>query len=129
MQYTVLSNREDVRKVEAEQQYEFTVFVLGHLGIPEDRLKECFPEDGASEFDVNYKIKLRNLLKEFKVIIAQDRDGSLKIFVEDLLVAEWHKCKFKFKTDLSATDPEDRVYVEVICEWEIMFEIDEPEEE
>ncbi len=127
MQYTVLANREDVRKVEAEQQYEFTVFVLSHLGIPEEQLKECLPEGGYSEFDVNFKIKLRSLLKQYKIIIAEDRDAGFKIFVEDMFVAEWFKCRFKFKTDLSAIDPADRIYVEVICEWDIMFEIDEGE--
>jgi hypothetical protein len=120
--YTVLSSRESARNAEAEQQYEFTIYVLQHLGIPEEELSGCFPEEGFLGFTVDHKIKLRSVLQKFNTIILDDRDGGVKIFVESQLVAEWKKCLFKYKVDPKAINIADRIYVEIICDYNVCFE-------
>ena len=122
MVHTILCGKENARDVEAEQQYEFTAYVLQHLGIPEEELAQCFTEDGFDGFTVEHKIKLRSILQKFNTVIVDDRDGGLKIFVEDQLVAEWKKCLFRYKIDMSAADPANRIYVEVICDYNVCFE-------
>ena len=119
MKQTILVNREDIRKVEAEEQYNFTMTVLDSLGIP---LEECLPEGGFEEFTIEHKIKLRSLLDKFNVLVIDDRDGGIKIYVEEQLVAEWKKCVWNLKYDLSAIDPSKRIYVEMHTEWWTVFD-------
>ena len=130
MKTSILANREDVRKVEAEAQHDFIFFVLESLEIPTDILEECFPETGLDDFGVEQKIKLRKYLRQFDVHIIHDGDGGIKIYVDRDVVAEWKKCIFSLREDRSAIDPNDRLYVEVhINYWTIFDNIEEDGEE
>ena len=52
------------RQVEKEWQYEFIVYVLSNLGVPQELLEGCFPEN-VDEFTVEHKIELRKHLKKY----------------------------------------------------------------
>ena len=94
-----LADRDNFRKVEEEWQYEFVYYILSSIGIPEDILDGCFPEDGIDGFTVDHKIELRKYMKMFDVTIVDDRDGGIKIFVDKQLIADWKKCMFDLSKD------------------------------
>lgn len=116
-----LASKNNYRKVEEEWQYEFIYHVLSSIGIPQEILDSCFPEDG--DLTVQNKITLRYHLDKYKVIIIDDCDGGIKIFVEKELVAEWKKCKFVLKEDIKEVDPFKRLYIEIKADiWTIFDE-------
>lgn len=127
------ADRDNYREVEKEWQWEFVFYVLNHMGIPDEELMECLPEDGDYlKISTNHKISLRKYMDKRDVTIVDDRDGGLKIYVfigeleEHILVAEWKKCKFIYKEDLRQINPNKRVYVEVHAEvWTSFGEEDE----
>lgn len=127
------ADRDNYREVEKEWQWEFVFYVLNHMGIPDEELMECLPEDGDYlKISTNHKISLRKYMDKRDVTIVDDRDGGLKIYVfigeleEHILVAEWKKCKFIYKEDLRQIDPNKRVYVEVHADvWTSFGEEDE----
>lgn len=131
-----LSDRDKFRDVENEWQWEFVYYVLTNLGIPEDLIDECFPET-LDEITPEHKTSLRELLYQFDVSIIDDKDGGIKIYVAEpskedapptyILVAEWKKCKFVFKEDLSEIDPNYRIYVEIHADVWTIF--DDPGED
>lgn len=116
-----LADRSNYREVISELQYEFVVNVISNLGLPEEELEQCFPEE-YSKFDVESKIRLRSLLGKFNVQIIDDKDGGLKIYVESEVIAEWKKCFIKIKTNRAAINPEDKMFVEIECEYFSVFE-------
>jgi hypothetical protein len=119
---TFLANRDNFRQVVDELRYNFTIYVLESLGIPEEILDECFPEGGYDEFSVEHKKKLRSILRSFDVTIMDDRDGGTQIYLDRDLMAEWKKCNFKLKRDYSAIELADKVYVQINAEYWTIFD-------
>jgi len=120
-----LASRENFRKVEEEWQYEFIYYVLSSIGIPEDILDGCFPEEGAEGFTVEHRVELRKYMTTFDVKIIDDRDGGITMYLEEELIARWKKCKFSLREDPKEVDPAQRIYVEVQADiWTIFDEED-----
>ena len=135
MECTRLADRDNLRQVEKEWQYEFIVYVLSNLGVPQELLEGCFPEN-VDEFTVEHKIELRKHLKKYFITIVDDRGGGLKFYLEvqegdrteQVLVAEWKKCRFTYKIDPNEIIPAKKMYVEVIADIWTIFEDLEGEE-
>ena len=125
MKRIILSNVDNFRQVEEEAKYDFTIYVLQHLGIPEESLAECFPEEGFEKFSAQDKIKLRSLLRKFDVTIIEEQYGEMKIYVEKDLVAHWKKSHHILKRDDSILRREDRLYTEIHTEFWTIFDTEE----
>jgi hypothetical protein len=129
MECTRLADRDNLRRVEKEWQYEFIVYVLSNLGVPQELLEGCFPEN-VDEFTVEHKIELRKHLKKYFITIVDDRGGGLKFYLEvqegdrtdQVLVAEWKKCRFTYKIDPNEIIPAKKMYVEVVADIWTIFE-------
>ena len=130
-----LTDRDNLRQTEKEWQYEFIVYVLSNLGVPQELLEGCFPEN-VDDFTVDHKIELRKHLKKYFITIVDDRGGGLKFYLEvqegdrteQVLVAEWKKCRFTYKIDPNEIIPAKKMYVEVIADIWTIFEDLEGEE-
>ncbi len=116
MQYNILLSRnEDTKAVEGQEQSRFIKSVLEALEVP-------------IEFDPNEPLsiaehqRLRKSFKEFNIHVINDVDGGIKITVGDDLIAEWYKCTYKLKQDLSQRDPRDRLYLEMAVNFWTIFE-------
>ena len=111
MEYNLLLDRnENVRKVEAEEQSRFILSVIEALGIP-------FEYDTDAEFTPLDKIRLKKALAEFNIAIIDDMAGSVKIYLERELIAEWEKASYLLREDPSALDRRQRLYIEMRCSW------------
>ena len=136
MEFKRLSNKNDFREVEEEWQYEFMIYVFQGMGMPDEMLSKYFPES-YKDFDVDKKIKLRAFLNQEKITLIDDRNGGLKFYIEqrtsdkieNILIAEWKKCRFNYREDPKEIDPAKKMYVEVIADIWVIFESLENEEE
>lgn len=133
MELTRLADRDNFRQVESEWQYEFTAYVLSNLGIPKNKLIDCLPEN-FNDFTVECRIKLKKLLQKYFVTIVDDLDHGLKFYLEvregnkkdNVLVAEWKKCRFVYKVDMSALERSKRIYTEVVANvWTIFKDLND----
>jgi len=123
MKLTRLAGRHNFRTVEEEWQYEFVYYVLSNIGIPEEILDGCFPEEGIEGFTVDHRIELRKHMNTFDVSIIDDRDNGITMYVEEQLIAQWKKCKFVLREDPREVDPAKRIYVEIHADvWTIFDE-------
>ncbi|MDP2685250.1 MAG: hypothetical protein Q8P20_09535 [bacterium] len=127
-----LADRDAFRQVEKEWQYEFISHVLFNIGIPQEILEGCLPEQ-FSDFTIDHKIELKKHLKKYSITIVDDRDHGLKFFLETqendkkefVLIAEWKKCRFNYKVDHIEVDPSKKMYVEIIADiWAIFDEFE-----
>lgn len=127
MKATILLNySENTRQVEDEEKARFLRGILEQCFEGTDaanQLGEIWSDDGP--LPTIQKVKLRGLLATYKLQVIDDLDGHMKIYLENELIAEWLKCTYKLKKDLSVVDPKQRIFLEmeVNC-WSVF---DQPE--
>lgn len=123
---TILSDREDIKNIEAEEQINFVFSVLQASGVSEDKLEACLTEETLS---VKNKIIFRKLCEKEQISIVDNLDGSLKIYMkaehQDVLVAEWFQPSYTLRIDNSVIDRSKRMFVEILFRWWTVFEDDD----
>jgi hypothetical protein len=116
MRYTILLDKnEDTKEVEAQEQARFVKTIIEALEVPID----WEPDE---PFTIENKLKWRKDLATYNINVISDIDGGLKIYVNSDLIAEWYKCKYKFKKDSSNIDPNKRLYLEMLIDFWSIFE-------
>lgn len=126
MKTTIFINREDASKTEAEEQYKFIKFNIEALDLDLD-INEILP-DLYIDFTADKKIKLRELLNKFNVLILNDGAGQVQIIMHDentkskQVIAEWKKCRFDLKIDISEPNPNKRLYMAMHIDCWSVFE-------
>jgi hypothetical protein len=119
MEATILLDKnEDTRKVEEEEKSKFIRNILGEIGLPVDE----FWVNPEKTLDVHEKIKLRQILNAYNIIIIDDLGGEMQIYVDNDLVAEWKKSSYKLKKDLRQINPNKRLYLEMKIDCWSIFE-------
>ncbi len=120
MQYTILlDSRANIREVEAEEQTKFVVSIIEALEIP-------FEWDSNTPFSIFDKVKLRKVLSQYNISVLDDMSGCIKILLEREQIAVWHKPSFMLKEDLSQIDSKKRLYIEMKCHFDSIYDEAEP---
>lgn len=118
MKNTFLCSRTGFREAEEQKRFEFTFHVLEQMGLPEDDLSQCFPEDRlAKSITPQHKINLKTLLKKYNIYVEDSRDGDVRIYANRELIAEWKKCRFVLRSDPEEQDPAEKLYYEMHAEF------------
>lgn len=127
-----IASLDNFREVEKEWQWEFIFYVLDSIGISEEELKPCLPEDNDfSKFNTKEKIAFREIIAKRDITVVDDRDGGIKIYVyigeleENILIAEWKKCKFVYREDSTKISPNNKIYIELQANIWTSFENEE----
>lgn len=118
MQGTILLNaNEDTRKVEEEEKSRFIKGIIDLMGIP---LEGIWNDD--EELSLEKRMKLREIFSSYNVKIIDYHDGTLEIYVDNDLIAEWKKCEYVLKRDIAAIDPTKKLYLEMKINYWSIFE-------
>lgn len=116
MRYKILLDRhEDTRLAEAQEQARFIKTIFEALDLP----IEYNPDEPLT---VESKIALKTQLDKYRMNIIDNLDGGIKVYVEDEVIGEWHKCKYKMKEDPAQRDRKKRYYTEMEVFFETIFE-------
>jgi len=126
MKFNVLLNYdENTRQVEEEEKSKFIKQILSQMGLP---VEEFWTSDTA--LSAREKIKLREIISAYNIVIIDDLDGHMQIYVDNDLVAEWKKCTYTLKRDLRQIDPRKKLYMEMTVEnWSVFEDLDGETEE
>jgi hypothetical protein len=118
MQGTILLDyNENTRQVEDEEKQRFLKSLLEEMGVP---VQEIWADNAL--LSAEDKIKLRSFLNTYNVLVIDDFDGGLKIFVDNEMIGEWKKCNYVLKKDLSQLDKKKRLYLEMQVDCWTIFE-------
>lgn len=118
MQGTLLLNsNENTRKVEEEQK---TLFVKSIIELAEIPLEGLELEE--EELSLETRIKLREILSKYSIKIIDYPDGHLEIYDGTELIAEWKKCEYVLKRDITTIDPTKKLYLEMKIDFWSVFE-------
>lgn len=127
MKASIYIDREDYREVEKEEQQRFVRGIVEKMIAPSDRSKldECWPPD-EYKLSVDDRIKLRSIYNKYNIVLIDDKDGGIKIYVGKEIVAEWKKCTFDFKIDHTEIDPNKKIFYQMNIEyWDLFDDEDE----
>jgi hypothetical protein len=113
----LLNSNANTRAIEEEEKLRFVRSILEIMGVPID---DFWAPD--SILSVEDRIKLRSLLSSYNIKIIDDLDGGLQIYVDNQKIAEWKKCEYKLKRDLSELDPTKQLYLEMQVDFWSIFE-------
>lgn len=125
MKGTILLNHdENVKQVEDEEKTRFLRSMLEQMGLP---IQDFWTSD--TSLNVDQRMKLRNILGTYGILVVDDLDGGMQVYVEGEKVAEWHKCTYKLKRDLRQLDPRKQFYMEMEIDcWSLFEEQEAPQE-
>lgn len=120
MKGTILLNfDENLKKVEEEEQSNFIRNLIEQMGVPID-----FWVEGAS-LSIEGRKKMLDLLRKYQIMILDDNDGEIKIYVENELVGEWRKCSYKLKRNYGELDRKKQLYLEMTVDFWTIFDQEE----
>jgi hypothetical protein len=127
----LLDYNEDTRQVEEEEKARFLRGILEACfenTEAANQINTIWTSDGV--LPAPQKVKLRGVLATYGLQVIDDLDGHMQVYLENELIAEWHKCTYKLKRDLRVIDPRKRVYLEmnVNC-WSVFDEKEETAEQ
>lgn len=122
MHNIILARRENYREVEEELKYKFVIHVLEFVGLPKDLLKECFPIEGIKNYSTDNKIKLREVLNKWGLSIVDNKNGELKIYVGNELIAHWKKSQIVFRRNSSRSKIKNQLYIEIQTDYWLVSE-------
>ena len=116
MRYTILLDKnEKTQEVETQEQARFVRTLLDSLEVP----IEWNPDES---FTIENKIQFKKSLNVYNISIVDDADGGLKVYVNNEIIGEWRKCKYKLREDLSQLDPNKKLYLEMDVNFWSIFE-------
>jgi hypothetical protein len=118
MKFEITADRGDERNVIERVRHDWIVNVLQSTGIDFD---DCF--ENEEDLTILQKAKIRKILIDNDVLILDDNDGCVKIYIQKEIIAEWEKPIIKLKIDQSELDRKKKYFViiEVSC-WSVFDE-------
>lgn len=107
----IKADKDNYREVLNQVRFDWVCSVLSQTGM---NLDNCFPESGNYEDQtMEQKAQLRNNLKDNNILIIDEIDNSLIIYIQEQIIAEWKKPLYIRKEDLSEINPRKKVYIEI----------------
>jgi hypothetical protein len=118
----LLNHNDNTRIVEEEEKSRFLRSIIDEAGVPQEQL-DFWTMDAP--LSIEQQLKLKGLFSTYGIQTIDDRAGELKIYMDNKLVAEWHKPTYKLKKDLSQLDRRKRIYLEMTVSCWSLFEEEE----
>lgn len=115
-QVFLLNSDDNTFQIEEEEKQNFLRNLLDNMGIP----VSDFWHPGQI-LNIEEKIKLRNILNAFNIVVIDNLDGHMQVYHEDELIGEWNKCTYKLKKDLRQIDPKKQFYLEMQANFWTIF--------
>jgi hypothetical protein len=121
VELSICCDREDGQSIAEEERVLWVRQMLEAMGLD---LSEIWPEP---DLTVEQKRLLRPFLARYEVVILEDGEKGVEIYVGDDLVGRWWRPKFELMVDHKARDPSKRLFYRVNLRAESVFDDDEKE--
>jgi hypothetical protein len=115
-EFSITIDLDDVKETEEWVRNVFARETLEKMGLP---LDEIWPAE--EELTVEHKAELRVLLAQYDVDILDDGDRGLIIYVENDVVAELMKPRYRMHKDIKARRASQRLFYEMMVKYKTLF--------
>jgi hypothetical protein len=101
-------------------RFDWICSILSQTGM---NLDNCFPESGNyQDQTIEQKAQLRNNLNDNNILIIDNNDNSIIVYIQDQIIAEFKKPLYIRREDLSEINPKKRIYIEINIECNSVFD-------
>lgn len=127
MRLKVVANRSEAKEVALKVRFQWVKDILLSTGAD---FTDIFPESEDelltyNDMSIIQKAKLRKVLEQNKINIVDNHDGSLLIYLENDVIAEWKIPNFKLHFDRNELNPQKRWYIEIEMDYWSVFDEEE----
>lgn len=120
MKDSIQADKDNYREVFQQLRFDWLCTILSQTGM---NLDDCFPESGNyQDQTIQQKNKLRNDLNDNNILIIDNSDDSIIIYIQDQEIARWSKPNYIKREDLKQLDRKKRFYIEIIIEYNSVFD-------
>jgi len=120
MKDLLFADRDDAQKVVEKVRFSWIRFVLEQTGMD---LEKCFPEDDDPDsMTIAQKAELRHILNKNKILVLDDHDGRIRLYIDEDLIAEWKKPVYDLRHDNRQLNPKKKYYVGINIEYWSVFD-------
>jgi len=117
---TIFADREDAHTVVEGVRFSWLRFVLESTGM---NLEGCFPDnDDPNSMTIAQKAQLREILKQNKILLLDDHDGGVRLYIDEDLIAEWRKPRYRLNIDHRKLDPKKKSFASIDIEYWSVFD-------
>lgn len=113
----LLNYTDNVRNVEMQEKLKFLLETFLHMSLPEEELEKVF--GGDIDLSVEQKLELKKILNKYNIRL--DYTEGLDIYLDEELIAQWHKPIYILKRDFSK-ERKKQLYLEMTIEKWSIFE-------
>jgi hypothetical protein len=113
----LLNANDSTHQVEEEEKSVFLKAILENIGVP---IENIWAEDNS--LTMQGKVKLHSTLSSYNMVMVDDRDGGLKIYVDKDIIGIWKKPSYILKMDHSQIDPKKKLFLEMHTDCWTVFE-------
>lgn len=122
MKQIIQADKDNYKQVFNQLRFDWLCSILSETGM---NLDNCFPESGNIEDQtINQKAQLRSNLNDNDILIVDNGDDSLIIYIQKQIIAEWKKPLYVRKEDIEERNPKKKFYIEIHIEYDSVFEQD-----
>ena len=121
MKDLLFSDKEDAQKVVDKVRFSWIRCVLEQTGMD---LGNSFSEgeDDLDSMTIAQKAELRHILDKNKILVLDDHDGGIRLYIDEDLIAEWKKPSFDLRHDNRQLNPKKKYYVGITIEYWSVFD-------
>jgi len=111
-----LNYKDNTHQIEEEEKFKFLQCLLEMLGFEDEILQANY-----SDLTIEEKINFSQMLDKNKLRVIDT--GDVEVYMEDDLLARWHKPTYKLKRDFSK-DIKNQLYQEMVYNFYTIFDED-----
>lgn len=120
MKQIIQADKDNYKQVLHQVRFDWLCSVLSETGM---NLDSCFPESGNIEDQtIEQKAQLRSNLNDNDILIVDNSDDSLIIYIQKQIIAEWKKPLYIRKEDIEERNPKKKFYIEINIEYDSVFD-------
>jgi len=122
MKQIIQADKDNYKQVLHQLRFDWFCSILSETGM---NLDNCFPESGNIEDQtIEQKAQLRSNLNDNDILIVDNSDDSIVIYIQKQIIAEWKKPLYVRKEDIEERNPKKKFYIEIHIEYDSVFEQD-----
>lgn len=126
MKEVIFADKDNFRSIANQLRFSWEKNILIQTGMD---LTDCYPDsDDPNDHTIEQKIKLKKTLSNNNIIIEDNNDDSLFIYVQDQLIAQWKKPLYDKREDFTKLNRKERFYIGINLEYESVFDQEVEEE-
>lgn len=115
MKEVVFADKDNYRSIAQQLRFAWLKNVLIQTGM---NLDDCFCEsDDPNDQTIENKANLRKALNDNKIVVIDNNDDSLYMYINDVLIAAWNTPHYDKREDITERDRTKRFYIGINLEY------------